>query len=138
MPRLVYSPKGAEPQTWDFTFGDLLMPEVVAIEKASGINYYEDAELLFFHGNAELLFGMLLVFLKRDQPTLTMKNLAHVRAGDIGADFADSELVAVRDGMAKNLGSNMTDEQAAALAALDERIAGLPDEEDPGDDDPKD
>lgn len=74
MPVLTYTADGAEPERFEFEFGDLGYTEIVAWEKAVGKNWGDLLEL-YWADNFEAQGALLLIMMRRTEPTLTMEQL---------------------------------------------------------------
>lgn len=119
MPRLTYTPEGADPKVWDFAFGRIKFGERAAIEKATGLGW-EAVQHGFWANQGEVIHALLWVLLKRDIPTL--------RAVEV--DFMDDEIdVDVTDDEVRELVSTLSqkatldEDEAGALAEARERLA---------------
>lgn len=64
-----YKPEGAEPRVWQIKAGQLLSPEMEAIERVTGTFYPQWSESLL-NGSASAARALLWVLLKRENPTL--------------------------------------------------------------------
>lgn len=64
MPRLTYSPEGLEPTVWEFDFDNLLMPECIAIAKASGLEFSE-FPMAFLKYDPAVVYATFQVLAKR-------------------------------------------------------------------------
>lgn len=80
MPKLTYTPEGVEPMSWDLEFGQILSPERIAIERATGMPWRECCQR-FFKDDTAVLDAFLHVLMKRSRPTLKLPT--HDRAGDV-------------------------------------------------------
>lgn len=69
MPRLIYKPEGADPKSWEFSPDRLLSPEVMLIERQTGLTFAEWADALG-RGSITALHAALWVLLRRDVPDL--------------------------------------------------------------------
>lgn len=70
MPKFTYKPEGAEPKTWDFSFGKFMSPERIVIEKLTGLGWAEFQHALG-RDSTIAIHALLYVLLKRENPTLT-------------------------------------------------------------------
>lgn len=131
MPKLVYSPEGAEPKEWSFSFGRLLSPERIAIERLTGLGWTE-VQRGFFGNQGAVVHALLWVMLKRDIPTLRAEEVVFCD-DEIELDLTDEEAAeAIREMKASRGG--LTDEQAEALAELEQRLAKPAEGDDPKED----
>lgn len=128
MPRLIYTPEGSDtPKTWDFSFGRLLSPERIAIEKMTGIGW-QNVQRGFFENRGDVIHALLYVLLKRDLPALRPDEVVFCD-DEIGLDVTDEEAAETLKVLRAK--ANLTDDEANALAELEGRGG------DSGDDDPK-
>lgn len=67
--RYVYTPEGAEPQSWEYDASRLLSPEAEAIERHTGWTF-EEWQAQLGRGSMLAHHGLLFVLLKRSRPTL--------------------------------------------------------------------
>lgn len=124
MPRLTYTPEGADPKVWDFAFGRLLSPERIAIEKMTGLGWQE-VQRGFFTNQGTVIHALLYVLLKRDIAALRPEEVVFCD-DEIGLDITDAEATeALKELKAK---PTLTDDEADALAELEERLSGAEDE----------
>lgn len=123
MPRLTYTPEGADPKTWDFTFGRILSPERIAIEKATGLGWAE-VQRGFWSNRGDVIHGFLWAFLKRDIPTLRADEVLFFD-DEIEVDVTDDEAREARDILRQK--PSLTDEEAEALGEFERRLAGVED-----------
>jgi len=125
---LIYKPEGADPRQWTFAPDKLLSSEAEAIEKVTGTTYEEFGQALI-KGSVRARRALLWVLLKRDEPTLRHSQVDPA-TGTMSVDYEPHELQAIRDKLADD--TALPDEdRAAALAALDEMLAGAEVEEAP-------
>lgn len=89
MPRLIYTPEGAEPRTYDFAFGRIMIAERKAIEKACGMPW-DDVKQGFFQNDGAVIHAVLWVLLKRDLPTLRLDQVEFCE-DEIERDLNDDE-----------------------------------------------
>jgi hypothetical protein len=119
MPRLVYKPEGAEPKTWDFSFGRLLSPERIVIEKATGLGW-DSVKAAFWDNSTPVIGAFLYVFQKREMPALRPTDFVFCD-DDFDVDLNDDE---AREAIAAmEAQPNLDDEAVAALAELKARFA---------------
>lgn len=120
MPRLTYTPEGADPKVWDFAFGRLLSPERIAIEKMTGLGW-QGVQRGFYGNQGSVIHAVLYVLLKRDLPALRAEEVVFCD-DEIGLDLTDTEaseaLAALR------AQSSLTDEEIEAVRHFEERFAG--------------
>ena len=124
MPRLTYTPEGADPKVWDFAFGRLLSPERIAIEKKTGLGWQE-VQRGFFDNRGSVIHALLYVLLKRDIPTLRPDELQFCD-DEIGLDLTDTEAAEALEAL-KAKGS-LTDDESDAFAELEARLAASEDD----------
>lgn len=118
MPRLIYTPEGSDtPKTWDFSFGRLLSPERIAIEKLTGLGW-QDVQSGFFGNQGVVIHAVLWTLLKREMPSL--KADAVVFCDDeIDFDLTEAEKA---DAVAELRGKTaLTELEADVLAELEAR-----------------
>lgn len=125
MPRLTYTPEGADPKVWDFEFGRIKFGERAAIEKLTGLGW-SGVQRGFWSNHGEVVHALLWVLLKRDIPTL--------RATEV--DFMDDEIeIDLNDDEAKEAFDKLSaqpeldDDEAEAFAELQVRFAAQPEAE---------
>jgi len=124
MPRLTYTPEGADPKVWDFSFGRLLSPERLAIEKLTGLGW-QDVQRGFFNNQGAVVHALLFVLLKRDIPALRAEELVFCD-DEIGLDLTDDEAVdAVKELKAKH---TLTEAETEGLAELEKRLSASEDD----------
>ncbi len=82
MPRLTYTPEGADPKVWDFSFGRLRSSERIAIEKHTGMGWFA-VQREFFSNSGIVVHALLWVLLRRD--------IANLKADEV--DFCDDEII---------------------------------------------
>lgn len=119
MPRLTYTPEGADPKVWDFSFGRLMSPERIAIEKHTGLGWLE-VQRGFWSNRGDVIHALLWVLLKRDIPTLRV-NEVEFCDDEIDLDLNDDEgAEALETLRAKPF---LDDDEREALAGLEERFS---------------
>lgn len=119
MPRLTYTPEGADPKVWDFSFGRLMSPERIAIEKHTGLGWVE-VQRGFWANRGDVIHALLWVLLKRDIPTLRV-NEVEFCDDEIDLDLNDDEgAEALETLRAKPV---LDDDEREALAGLEERYS---------------
>lgn len=69
MPKIIYTPEGADALSWDFDPDKLLSPECMTIERMTGQTYAEWLDALG-RGSMGAVHALLYVLMKRDRPTL--------------------------------------------------------------------
>lgn len=119
MPRLTYTPEGAEPKTWDFTFGRIKFGERAAIEKATGLGW-QAVQKGFWSNHAEVIHAFLWVLLKRDISTLRAAEVDFMD-DEIEIDLTDDEGRRALAGL--RLSDELDEEAATLLGLLEERFA---------------
>lgn len=119
MPRLTYTPEGADPKVWDFTFGRIRFGERAAIEKLTGLGW-AGVQQGFWSNQGEVIHALLWVLLKRDIPNL--------RAAEV--DFMDDEIeIDLNDDEAREAFDKLSaqptldDDEAEAFSELQTRFA---------------
>lgn len=120
---LTYRPEGADERRWPFKPERLMSAEAEAIERQTGWTYEEFGERLI-KGSVTARRALLWVMLKREEPTLRYSQV-DVPSGSVALDYERHELEAIRDKVAENADLSER-EQRAALASLDDLIAGMP------------
>lgn len=68
--KIVYTPEGADPRSWDFDPMKLMSAECMAIEKLTRLTYVEALNQLS-RGSMTAIHAVLYVLMKRTLPTLT-------------------------------------------------------------------
>lgn len=119
MPRLTYTPEGADPKVWDFAFGRIKFGERAAIEKATGLGW-QAVQQGFWSNQAEVIHAFLWVLLKREIPTLRATEVDFMD-DEIDVDVTDDEAREAFDRLSAQ--DSLDDDDAAALAELQERFA---------------
>lgn len=128
MPRLTYTPEGADPKVWDFSFGRLLSPERIAIEKLTGLGW-AGVQQGYWSNQGAVIHALLFVLMKRDLPTLRPDELVFCD-DEIDIDLNDDE---AREALAKlREKSSLDDDESEALAELEGRFAEVDESEDDG------
>lgn len=118
MPRLTYTPEGADPKVWDFSFGRLMSPERIAIEKHTGLGW-ADVQRGFWSNRGVVIHALLWVLLKREIPTLRVEEVEFCD-DEIDLDLNDEEgAEALETLRAKAV---LDDDEREALAGLEERF----------------
>lgn len=124
MPRLTYTPEGADPKVWDFSFGRLLSPERIAIEKMTGLGW-QDVQRGFFENRGAVIHALLWALLKRDIPALRAEEVMFCD-DEIGLDLTDAEAVeTIKELKAK---ATLSESEAEGLAELEARVTTVEDE----------
>lgn len=118
MPRFVYKPEGADPQSWDFAFSKLLSPERIIIEKMTGLGW-DDVQRRFFANQTDVVHALLYVFLKRGEPTLAPEHVVFCD-DDFDLDLTDDEVREHAERLAAK--PTLDADEAEALAAFRERL----------------
>jgi hypothetical protein len=142
MPKLTYTPEGREddPYVFEFEWGDLMSPECVAIEKLTGLDYYEDVPPKFYGGNVETIHAILYVLMKRSIPTMKPESL-QFRGREIERAFSVAEARAAVDAIHEESGTDpdgWSREEALVMRTMEETLKDeLPPQPERGDD-PKD
>lgn len=72
--KVVYSPEGAEPRSWEFDPEGCDIEEAELIEDASGVTYGEWADLLS-RGSAKAIRSLVFACMRRDHPALEYAEL---------------------------------------------------------------
>lgn len=124
MPRLTYTPEGADPKVWDFSFGRLLSPERIAIEKLTGLGW-QAVQQGYWANQGVVIHALLFVLLKRDIPGLRAEELEFCD-DEIDIDLNDEE---AREALEKLRGMKvLADDEAEALAELEVRFSDSEDD----------
>lgn len=125
MPKLTYTPEGSDsPKVWEFSFGRLLSPERIAIEKSTGLGW-EDVQRGFFENRGVVIHAILWTLLKRDLPGLRADEVQFYD-DEIGLDITTDEARSAVKAMKSQ--ASLTDDEAEALAQMEARIAATEDE----------
>lgn len=132
MPRLTYSPEGADPKVWDFTFGRIKFGERAAIEKATGLGW-SAVQSGFWQNRADVIHAFLWVLLKRDIPTLRATEVDFFD-DEIEVDLTDDEAREARVRLKEK--GELDEDEVEALAEIEKRFAvgDLDEEPDPKED----
>lgn len=69
MPKLTYR-QGEETHSWDLSFGQIMSPERIAIEKLTGITSWDEVQNQFWANSTPVIAAFLYVLLKRENPPL--------------------------------------------------------------------
>lgn len=117
MPRLTYTPEGADPKVWDFAFGRLLSPERIAIEKMTGLGWQE-VQRGFFTNQGTVIHALLYVLLKRDISALRPEEVVFCD-DEIGLDITDEEAAEAMKALRSK--GDLNDDEVAALRELEGR-----------------
>lgn len=123
MPRLTYTPEGADPKVWDFSFGRLLSPERIAIEKLTGLGW-AGVQQGYWQNHGTVIHAMLFVLLKREIPTLRAEELVFCD-DEIEIDVTDEEAAEALEKL-RSL-PDPSEDEVAALAELQVRFADAED-----------
>ena len=121
MPIITYRQGGtADPEVFEFEFDDLLYPECVAIERATGKACPEEVRPVALAGNTEVRGALLAAMLKRSEPTLKAEHfLSTFRPSEMVFEMTAKDaawmLNAIHEIPADAISS---DERDAAIAAI--------------------
>jgi hypothetical protein len=99
MPQLIYRRDGLEDRVWTHEPKKLLSPEVITIEKLTGMRFPE-WETAVQNGSIIAIHAYLYVLLKRDEPTLTPSNVVF-SSDQVDIELTDEETDEVRDKIMK-------------------------------------
>lgn len=146
MPRLIYKPEGAEPQTLDFDFGKLWSPERVVIEKAATKALdrpvgWDECKRLFFANSTPIIGAVLFVMLNRDPGFTTKLHEFQFCDDDFDVDLSDHEargvleeidkldeidddVIGVRDELRARFTDDLADDEGAEVTALPKAKTG--------------
>lgn len=69
MPKLTYR-QGEESTVFDISFGKIMSPERIAIERLTGITSWDEVQNQFWANSTTVIAAFLYVLLKRENPTL--------------------------------------------------------------------
>ena len=83
MPKMVWTPPDGEPRTYDFALEDLMWAEVRAIQKVTGASGLMAIGELLEHADGAIIPALLWVMRKREEPTLTFKDLDDLRIREV-------------------------------------------------------
>lgn len=122
--RLIYSPEGAEPQSWDFEPRKIMNPEAELIERYTGWTFEEFGQQ-FLKGSTLARHALLYVMLKRKTPGLRFEEVQFAM-GEVDVVFGDEEMRAFRAALEEKRDSVGLDDKEQA--ALDELVAVMPEE----------
>jgi len=90
VPKLTYSPEGADPRTWEVPLERLLSSEAMAIERVTKMSYGEWKQAVW-KNSMTAVHALLWVLMKRESPTLKPEQLEFCEA-DIELDALPSEV----------------------------------------------
>ena len=119
MPIITYSPQGIDPYVFEFEFTDLLMPEAIAVQKASGV-MWDDVPDAFMQGNVAVTYALFQVLAKRAGLD---GRAAQPRVGELARELTTAEYRNLLDYMLSQVGRDRaawTEDQAAAVNGLAE------------------
>lgn len=135
MPKLTYTPDGSDtPKVWEFSFGRLLSPERIAIEKQTGMGW-SAVQQGFFQNSGVVIHAVLWVLLKRDLSGLRAEEVLFCD-DEIDFDLTDAEAADALKALRQQ--PHLNEDGAQALAELERRVgATTPASEDAEDDAPK-
>ena len=130
---LTYQPEGAEAKTWSFKPGKMLSPEIIAIEKLTGMPFGVWREALF-SDHFLVVHALLYTLMKRDSPTLRPEHVQFT-PDEVKLDLDDDERRDIAAELErKRAAEGLTEDEEAALAEV---RAGLPPEAEAEESDPK-
>lgn len=119
MPKLTYTPDGSDkPKVWEFSFGRLLSPERIAVEKQTGMGWAA-VQQGFFQNSGVVIHAVLWVLLKRDLPSLRADEVVFCD-DEIDFDLTDAEAAEMARALRRL--PHLDDESAEALAELEKRV----------------
>jgi hypothetical protein len=121
--KFIYSPEGADVETWDYEPDKLMSPEAEAIERVTGMTFGEWKNAVL-RDSMRAIRALLWVYLKRTRPTLKFDEVQFSMA-EVALEMDDDEkrqIIEAADKMIAD-GEEVSDEQ---LAELDELRASLP------------
>lgn len=122
---LTYTPEGADPRTWDVSPNKMPLPEVKAVQRASGLKFGEWADALV-SADVDLIHALVWAMLKRQVPTLTIEQVDFTM-DQISLDLSPAEVAQARDALRAK--KDRTPDEDEALAELEAMTA-----DDEGDD----
>lgn len=122
MPKLTYKPEGAEPQSWEFSFGKLMSPERIVIEKLTGLDSWDEVQQRFWANSTRVVGALLYVLMKRQHPVMKPTDLEFCD-DDYELDMTDAEKRAF---IARIEGDPSTRDDPEVLAELEAVRATLP------------
>lgn len=132
--KFIYRPDGvaeADQQSWPFEPNKLLVPEVIEVERVTGMTYEEWIDAMQ-RTSATAVRAFLWVMLKRETPTLKVGQVVFSMS-EVGFDYDDDEK---RD-LIRQLEERVRDEALSdeQLANVESTIADLRADLPPSDDD---
>lgn len=92
MPKLIFKPQGQEPREWEFSFGKIMSPERLVIEKLCGGVTWNDVQRGFWSNSTPAVHALLYVMLKRDGLVRRPEDVAFCD-DDYDLDLTDEEKV---------------------------------------------
>ena len=119
MPRITYTP-GDKPHVLEFEWDDLDSTYVMRVEKMTGRNYGDLADLLY-NGNIGVLHALLFVVAKKAGvlPANTSPESFVFKPSEVEVDFSTAEAQMTYDGMVAD--ESRSEAETAAMAVLAER-----------------
>lgn len=114
--KFVYSPEGAEPQTWDFNPDKMLNAECMEIEKRTGWDFV-DWLARFKRGNMTALTAFLYVMLRRQHHGLRWEDVRFT-IDDVDLVPSDDELAEAMAHLQSIPEADRTPDEQEALNAL--------------------
>lgn len=114
--KFVYTPEGLEPREWEFEPAKLMSPECIAIEKLTGLTFAEWADAAK-RGSVQATHAYLWVLLKRDEPTLTPKQV-QFSPSEVDFQPSDDEIRMVFEKFNETPADEWDDDDLAAIAEL--------------------
>ena len=128
--KLTYAPEGVDPKAFEFEFERLLTPEVIAVEKLTGMTFGQWRQAVYDESMIAV-HALLWVLLKRETPTLKPDQVQFAMADVVfDVDLSDAEAREVIERLRKQ--DTLPDDEASYLAELEARFAdGAETAEDP-------
>ena len=118
---VTYSPKGQEPQHWEFIPDDVFQDDAELVEKRFGGDW--DAFLEGVRdGSARARRVLLWHLMRQDHPRLRFEDVPRFRMGEIKAEFSAAELREYADKLERIDRAGLGDDEIAALNAVASRV----------------
>ena len=114
--KFVYKPEGLAAKEWEFEPAKLMSPEAIAIEKLTGLTLQEWQEAVK-RGSIQCMHAYLWVLLKRDNPTLTPKQV-QFSSSEVDFEPSDDEIRMVFEKYEDLPDDEWDDEDRSNIAAL--------------------
>jgi hypothetical protein len=91
VPKMVWTPPDGEPRSYDFVLEDLMWAEVRAIQKVTGASGLIAIGEQLEKADGAIIPALLWVMRKREEPTLTFKELDSLKIREVKLEDAEDE-----------------------------------------------